>query len=61
VLAVLVPGVLNLLAALFAMAALLGVLLTLMGRLLADEGEPNDEPASKGARGCASKLERDRG
>ena len=48
-LAALVPGVLTLLAAVLAMVALMGVLLAVMGRLLADEGEPDDEPASKGA------------
>ena len=48
-LAALLPGVLTLLAALLAIVALMGALLTVMGRLLADEGEPDDEPASKGA------------
>lgn len=46
-LAALVPGVLALLAALLAMAAVLGVLLAVMGRLLADEGEPDTEPAPR--------------
>ena len=49
VLAALLPGVLTLLVAVLAMVALIGALLTVMGRLLADEGEPDDEPASKGA------------
>jgi ABC-type protease/lipase transport system fused ATPase/permease subunit len=46
-LAALVPGVLTLLAAVLAMVALMGVLLAVTGRLLADEGEPDDESASK--------------
>ncbi|MGZ4199468.1 MAG: hypothetical protein ACXVP1_04730 [Thermoleophilia bacterium] len=44
-LAALVPGVLTLLAAVLGMVVLLGVVLAVMGRLLADEGEPDTEPA----------------
>ena len=49
VLAVLVPGVLTLLAAVLAMVALIGVLLAVMRPAARQRGEPDDEPASKGA------------